>query len=251
MVTELLLLPPAPVQASVYVVLAVSGPTPWEPEIDFVPDHPPEAEQDVAFVEDQLSVDVPLVVTVDGLAESETVTGSGTEDTVMVSELFLLPPAPVQASVYVVLAVSGPTPWEPEIDFVPDHPPEAEQDVAFVEDQLRVDVPLVVTVDGLAESETVGAPGVGAGVGVGVTDDAAPVLVLTSPAPPPQPAVNAENNTRRKTNDTDCEIRGLRAAFPACAMYMFSCNPSLSPNNVHAWTALTSAPASSGNLRAL
>ena len=166
----------------------------------------------------------------------------------MVTELLVLPPAPVHVSVYVVFAVSGPTPWEPETGFVPDHPLEAEQEVAFVEDQLSVEVPLAVTVNGLAESETVVAPGVG--VGVGDTEDAAPVLVLASPAPPPQPVVNAANNISRNPNDTDCEIRGHCAASLACAMYMFLLQSLFSPNNVHAWTALTSAPAPSGNLRA-
>ncbi len=171
----------------------------------------------------------------------------------MVTELLLLPPAPVHVSVYVIFALSGPTPWEPETGFVPDHPPEAEQEVAFVEDQLSVEVPLAVTVNGLAESETVVAPGAGAGAGAGVgdTEDAAPVLVLASPAPPPQPVINAANNISRNPNDTDCEIRGHCAASLACAMYMFLLQSLFSPNNVHAWTALTSALAPSGNLRTI
>jgi len=177
----------------------------------------------------------------------------------MVTELLLLPPAPVHVSVYVIFALSGPTPWEPETGFVPDHPPEAEQEVAFVEDQLSVELPLVLTVSGFAESETVGVPGAGAGagagvgvgVGVGDTEDVALVLVLASPAPPPQPVINAANNMSRNPDDIDCEIRGHCAASLACAMCMFLLQFLFSPNNVHAWTTLTLALAPSGNLRAI
>lgn len=166
----------------------------------------------------------------------------------MVTELLLLPPAPVHVSVYVVFAVSGPTPWEPETGFVPDHPPEAEQEVAFVEDQLSVELPLALTVSGFAESETVGVSGVRVRV-----DETPPLVVLVpaSPAPPPQPVINAANNMSRNPNDTDCEIRGHCAASLACAMCMFLLQSLFSPNNVHAWTALTSALAPSGNLRAI
>lgn len=48
-----------------------------------------------------------------------------------------LPPAPVQVKVYVVVA-AGLTVCEPEVDLLPDQPPEAIQDAALVEDQVRV-----------------------------------------------------------------------------------------------------------------
>jgi hypothetical protein len=41
----------------VNVVLVDKFPVLWEPDVAFVPDHPPEAVQDVVFVELQVSVD--------------------------------------------------------------------------------------------------------------------------------------------------------------------------------------------------
>jgi hypothetical protein len=58
--------------------------------------------------------------------------------------------------------VSALVDWLPEVARAPDHAPEAEQVVAFVEDQLRVDVPLVATDAGFADSDTVGVGGGGA-----------------------------------------------------------------------------------------
>jgi hypothetical protein len=46
------------------------------PEVALLPDQPPEAVQDVAPVEDQLSVEIPLLVTEVGFAASDTV-GTG------------------------------------------------------------------------------------------------------------------------------------------------------------------------------
>ena len=43
----------------------------------------------------------------------------------------------------------------------PDHAPEAEQEVVFVEDQVSVEDPPLATDDGFAASETVGAVGGG------------------------------------------------------------------------------------------
>ena len=48
------------------------------------------------------------------------------------------PPDPVHASVNTVLAVSAPVLSEPDAALAPDQPPEALQDVAFVELQVRV-----------------------------------------------------------------------------------------------------------------
>jgi hypothetical protein len=44
------------------------------PEVALVPDHPPEAEQEVALLEDQVSVEDPPLVTVAGFATSAAVT---------------------------------------------------------------------------------------------------------------------------------------------------------------------------------
>lgn len=139
--------------------------------------------------------------------------------TVMVTELLLVPPAPLQESVYVTFAVSGPTFWEPETAFVPDHPLDAEQAVALVDDQLRVELPLVAMVKGLAERETLTVPGEGAGPGgvVGVTL-ATFALPLPSPAPPPHPAISDASKVSKNPSDMEREIRCRSAAFPACAI---------------------------------
>jgi hypothetical protein len=54
------------------------------------------------------------------------------------------------------LAVSAPVDCEPLIPFVPDQAPEAVQDVALVADQVRVELPPLVTVLGLADRLIVG-----------------------------------------------------------------------------------------------
>jgi hypothetical protein len=72
----------------------------------FVPLQPPEAVHDVALVELQVSVDVPPLAIVVGLAVSVAV-GTGAMLTVAVAGV-LVPPAPVQVNEYVVGAVSAP-----------------------------------------------------------------------------------------------------------------------------------------------
>ena len=46
---------------------------------------------------------------------------------------------------------------EPDVAFVPVQPPEAVQEVALVEDHVRVELPPLLTLVGLAEIVTVGA----------------------------------------------------------------------------------------------
>ena len=55
------------------------------PLVASLPDHPPEAVQLVAFVEDQVSVEADPLLTVPGLALMLTVGGSGT-DTLTVTD---------------------------------------------------------------------------------------------------------------------------------------------------------------------
>jgi len=84
------------------------------------------------------------------------VEGGVTVPTDTVTDCVTDPPLPVQESVYVVLAV-GDTDCEPDIAFVPLHPPDAVHDEALVELHESVeDCPDVIDV-GLAESERVGA----------------------------------------------------------------------------------------------
>ena len=58
------------------------------------PDQPPEAVQEVALVEDQVSVEDPPLATEAGFAASDTVSTGG--DTVTVAEALPLPPEPEQ-----------------------------------------------------------------------------------------------------------------------------------------------------------
>jgi hypothetical protein len=68
------------VQARLNVRVFVNTPVDWLPEVDLEPDHAPEAEQEIAFVEDQVMVEVPPLATDVGFAASDTVgTGGGVE----------------------------------------------------------------------------------------------------------------------------------------------------------------------------
>jgi hypothetical protein len=126
-----------------------------EPLVASLPLHPPEAVQDVALVDDQDSVELPPLAMVLGLALKLTV-GAG-EVTVTVADCAALPPAPVQVRVYVVFALSAPVECEPLVGWLPDQPPDAVQEVAFVVDQLKVELLPLTTELGLAARLTVGA----------------------------------------------------------------------------------------------
>ena len=71
----------------------MSEPVDWLPEVALLPDHAPEAVQEVALVDDQVSVEDPPLATDVGFAVSDTV---GTGNTVTVTEALALPPEPVQ-----------------------------------------------------------------------------------------------------------------------------------------------------------
>ncbi len=75
-----------------------------------------------------------------------------------------------------VVALRAPVDDEPLVASLPDHAPEAVHEVALVADQLRVELPPLTTVLGLAVTVTVGA-----GV-AGVTETVA-VCVALPPAP--------------------------------------------------------------------
>ena len=70
-----------------------------EPLVAREPLHAPLAVQLVAFVEDQVSVDDPPLVTEAGDALMVTVGGGGAAVTVTVADWLALPPVPVQVSV--------------------------------------------------------------------------------------------------------------------------------------------------------
>src|SRR5262245_33023456 len=114
--------------------------------------------------------------------------------TVVLCVAGVVPPAPLQVRVNVVVVLSGPVLALPLVGSLPDQPPEAVQLLAFVEDQLSVEDPPPLTLPGFALIETVGAEGsVGCNscpVDLGAWDESAP----------PQPvstAHNAEHHTRR------------------------------------------------------
>ena len=101
------LVPLVPVHVREYVVFAVSAPVDWLPLVAFAPANvPPEAVHEVALVELHVSVDVPPLAIVVGLAVRVAV-GMVPIVTVAVAAV-LVPPAPGQVNEYVVLAVKAP-----------------------------------------------------------------------------------------------------------------------------------------------
>jgi hypothetical protein len=76
--------------------LAVSAPVDCEPLAALLPDQAPEALQEVAFLADQVSVELLPLATVLGLAAKLTVGAGAVTETV--ADCDALPPAPVQVS---------------------------------------------------------------------------------------------------------------------------------------------------------
>lgn len=76
------------------MVLAVSAALDCDPLMPLGPDQPPDAVHAVALVDDQLSLDVPPLATVLGLALKPTVT-EGCALTETVADCAAVPPAPV------------------------------------------------------------------------------------------------------------------------------------------------------------
>jgi len=143
------------VQLSVNLVVVVSAEVAIEPLGDSDPLQPPEAVQDVAFVDDQFKIEPPPLATVVGFAVKATVGAGGLTETV--ADCVALPPPPVHVRLYVALAVSAPVAYVPLIGSVPDQAPEAVQDVAFVDAQDKIELPPPATVLGPATRFTVGA----------------------------------------------------------------------------------------------
>lgn len=110
------------------------------------PFHPPAAVQVVALVEFHDNTAVAPDATTDGVADS-TAVGTTLTTTFAAPPV---PPGPEQIKVKVVLAVSAPVTSLPLVDFAPLQPPEAAQDVAFVELQVNVDTDSLFTMTGVA-----------------------------------------------------------------------------------------------------
>jgi hypothetical protein len=125
------LVPPAPAQTSEYTVAAVNGPVLRLPLAAKLPLQPPEAVQDVALVELQVSVDEPPVATLEGEALTLAVGAAGKGLTVTdAAAAGLVPPGPEQVNEKVELAVSAPVLCEPLAASVPLQLPAARHAVA-------------------------------------------------------------------------------------------------------------------------
>ena len=86
--------PPAPVQVRVYFVVAVRAGVVCDPAVASAPLQPPEAAQELALVDDQVSAAVAPLLTVAGFAVRVTVGAGEVTDTV--ADCAALPPLPVQ-----------------------------------------------------------------------------------------------------------------------------------------------------------
>jgi hypothetical protein len=80
------------------VVFDLRAPVDSEPLVGMLPDQPPDAAQELAFVEDHESVELPPLVTVLGLALNVTVGAGAVEVTETEADWVALPPLPVQVS---------------------------------------------------------------------------------------------------------------------------------------------------------
>lgn len=145
------------------------------------PVQPPLAVQLVAFEVDQLRVVDPPATTVVGAAVRVTV-GRGVTvfgTTVTLTDWVADPPPPVHVSANDALLVSGPLDAEPLVCLLPLQLPLAEQDVASVDDQVKVVAAPEFTVDGDADNVTEGPCGFEA--------DCVTFAVTVCPAMPPEP----------------------------------------------------------------
>jgi len=96
--------------------------------------------------------------------------------------------------------VSVPVDWLPEIALLPDHAPEAEQELAFVADQASVEDSPPATEAGLAASDTIGDGGAG-------VDPAQ--LAGSGPAPPQAAIARASRGA-----SSDARIRKMGIPIP-------------------------------------
>jgi hypothetical protein len=138
-----------------------------------LPVQPPVAVQLVALVVDQVNVVDPPLVTLGGVADSDTVGGGGgaAGATVTVTDCDAdTPPAAEHVNVKVDVVVRPGRASLPLSAFVPLHAPDALQVTAFVEVQVSVVLPPLATVVGFALSVTAGDGGAAGGVTVTVTD---------------------------------------------------------------------------------
>ena len=124
------------------------------PLVGSAPLQPPEAAHEVALLELHVKVAAPPEATLVGFAVNVAV---GTELTAtVVAATARVPADPIQVSENVVSAIRAPVPLEPLVVNAPLHPPEALQEVAFVELHVNVDSLPPAIADGDALSDAVG-----------------------------------------------------------------------------------------------
>ena len=127
------LVPPGPEQTRVYVVGAFTAPVAWVPLAGSEPVQPPDAVQDVALVEFQVSVDEPPGATLAGEALRLAVGAAGGGKGLTVIEAVaggLVPPGPEHVNENVEFAVSAPVLRDPLAASAPLQPPAAVHAVA-------------------------------------------------------------------------------------------------------------------------
>jgi hypothetical protein len=136
-------------------VPAVSAPEDCEPLTALVPDQVLEPEHEVAFCADHVRVVEASELTVLGLAVS--VMEGARAETVTMADCVAEPPLPVHFSSNSVVLESAPVDQVPLVAKAPCQPPEAVQEVAFCDCQVRVEASPLATVDGDAARVIVGA----------------------------------------------------------------------------------------------
>lgn len=152
------------------MLVALSAPVGWEPAVALLPDQAPDAVHKSAFIEFHVKVAEPPLATFVGLAVSVSVGAAGGASTVTVIDRVAVPPSPVHDNVKVLVDVRAPVYCEPDVVLSPDQAPDAVHESAFVELHVKVALPPLGTIVGLALSSTVGAGGGGVPATTTVTD---------------------------------------------------------------------------------
>jgi hypothetical protein len=135
--------------------LASTAAVDCEPLVALPPAQAPEAVQAVVFVDFQVKVAMPPLLTVLGVAPRATVGAAASTVTVVSCDVF--PWIPVHVNIKVELTLTAPVLWVPLTLLVPDQAPEATQEVASSLVQVSDDASPRWTVLGLAWSVTWGA----------------------------------------------------------------------------------------------
>jgi hypothetical protein len=151
------------------------GPVDCEPLTDLLPDQAPEAEHEVAFAADQVTVEALPELTVLGLACSVT---SGAEAvTVTVTDWVAEPPGPVQVNSYSVVLVRLPVDQVLLVGTNPCQPPLAVHSVASVAVHVKMELAKLLIVVGEAANVIEGAGSATTACAVCTTEPPSPVQV--------------------------------------------------------------------------